>query len=365
MDKITSKPFLLIAVLVAVGIPAAYSEVWVPDHEFVGFYDSSGIYVVAGAVKNTEEYAVIPTVQISIDDGGNRVVVSQTLPTAYSGKDIPFRIPIHQVASNDVVLHEPEVTFQREDVRHASKVEVIYDKTLVKHPDGHLTGRIINNGNVTEYNVKVYALVHGAKHKVIDVAKNTEKIDKIEPGQVMDFTMYPDPSHASEVMYYSCFAIGDETIVPLYAMRDDLRFDFRYDSTASFSVMGFDKTGTELSIYGINSFKLPTYVNFEFPRISEREKFEVSINGKPVESLQSLDEDGSWHVVFNVDGPSQNDIVIRGFANPSGESIRIGDFPPSGQSDEGTQYAYIVALIAAGAVGMAFYIKRQSAKAPA
>lgn len=358
---------MFVAVLLFWAIPVAYSDVWIPDDEFAGFFDSSGIYTVVGAVKNTESFAVIPTLSILLDDGGSAVAVSQTLPTVLPGKDIPFRIPIHQIGSSDVVLQKPEVAFQRDDAKSHSNVQVIYDRTLIKHPDGHLTGKIVNSGNDTEYDIKVYALIHGANHKLIDVGKNVEKINKIEPGQMIDFTMYPDPLVASEVTYYSCFAIGDETIVPLYAVRNNQRFDFRYDSTASFSVMGFDRTGTALSIHGINSFKLPTYVNFEFPRTSDHEKFEVSVNGKPVKFLQSMDEDGSWHVVFDIDGPSQNDIVIKGFASPSQNSADIGGVDVlTGQSLEGERVAYLALLgvLIAGAVGGALYfLKQKKAKA--
>ena len=76
------------------------------------------------------------------------------------------------------------------------------------------------------------------------------EIDKIEPGQTLEFTMHPDPILADLVHYYSCFALGDETIVPLNTLRNGERFDFRYDSTASFVVKGFDETGTNLSILG-------------------------------------------------------------------------------------------------------------------
>ena len=44
-------------------IPAfASGEVYIPDHEYVGFYDHDGVYTVIGGIKNTEMYPVIPTV---------------------------------------------------------------------------------------------------------------------------------------------------------------------------------------------------------------------------------------------------------------------------------------------------------------
>jgi hypothetical protein len=336
-------------------IPSVMADVWIPDNEFAGYFDSSGIYTVVGAVKNTESYSVVPTVNIVIDNDGKEIEVSQTLPTVLPNKDIPFRIQIHQVTASNVVLQKPMVEFERDYTKSESNVQVVYDRTLVRHPDGHLTGKIINQGNATEYNIKVYALIHGHEHRLVDVGKNVEKIEKIEPGEVIDFTMYPDPIVASEVTYYSCFAIGDETIVPLFAIRGDERFDFRYDSTASFSVVGFDSTGTVLSLYGINSFKVPTYVNFEFPKTSDGEKFDVTINDKPIKFIQSLDEDGNWHVAFDVAGASQNDIVIKGFATQSQRDMSIPMM-----SDVGGDYLVLLYVIpAAVAVSVGFYVVKQ------
>lgn len=335
-------------------VPSVMADVWIPDNEFAGYFDSNGIYTVVGAVKNTESYSVMPTVHVVIDKDGETIEVSQTLPTVLPNKDIPFRIQIHQVAVGDVKLQKPTVEFERDYTKSESNVQVVYDRTLVRHPDGHLTGKIVNHGNTTEYNIKVYALIHGNGHRLVDVGKNVEKIEKIEPGEVIDFTMYPDPLVASEVTYYSCFAIGDETIVPLFAIRGDERFDFRYDSTASFSVVGFDSTGTVLSLYGINSFKVPTYVNFEFPKMSDGEKFDVTVNNKPVKFIQSLDEDGNWHVAFDVAGASQNNIVIKGFASQSQRNMSV---PSMSDVGDYLMLLYVVPVVAAVCVG--FYVIKQ------
>ena len=53
-------------------IPAfASGEVYIPDHEYVGFYDHDGIFTVIGGVKNNEMYPVIPTITVSVNDGDN------------------------------------------------------------------------------------------------------------------------------------------------------------------------------------------------------------------------------------------------------------------------------------------------------
>ena len=53
-------------------IPAfASGEVYIPDHEYVGFYDHDGIFTVIAGVKNNEMYPVIPTITVGINDAGN------------------------------------------------------------------------------------------------------------------------------------------------------------------------------------------------------------------------------------------------------------------------------------------------------
>ena len=46
-------------------VPAfASGEVYIPDHEYVGFYDDDGIFTVIGGVKNNEMYPIIPTITV-------------------------------------------------------------------------------------------------------------------------------------------------------------------------------------------------------------------------------------------------------------------------------------------------------------
>lgn len=294
-----------------------YAEVMIPKDELLGYYDSEGIYTIVGAVKNTNDYPVMPSVHLTVLDNGKKLSIMQTLPTVFPNKDIPFKINAPEVSGSSAFIEEYKVSFELTVNSVESKIEVIYDRSLKKHADGHLSGKIINKGNHTEYDLKVYATIHGENNSFIDVAKNLEKIEKIEPGQILEFTMYPDPTLAENVHYYSCFALGDETIVPLYTIRDGEKFNFRYDSTAWFIVdKGFDETGTELSLKGVNSFRFPAYVNFEFPKVSNSEKFNVKVDGNTVPFIQSLDEDGNWHVAFDVAGSTQNRILITGFERP-------------------------------------------------
>jgi len=64
--------FASIAITLLIIIPAfASGEVYIPDHEYVGFYDHDGIFTVIGGVKNNEMYPVIPTITVSVNDDGN------------------------------------------------------------------------------------------------------------------------------------------------------------------------------------------------------------------------------------------------------------------------------------------------------
>ena len=45
------------AIALLIIIPVTVSgEVYIPDHEYVGFYDQDGIFTVIGGVKNNEMY---------------------------------------------------------------------------------------------------------------------------------------------------------------------------------------------------------------------------------------------------------------------------------------------------------------------
>lgn len=323
------------------------AEVLIPDSEFNGYFDSDGIYTIVGVVKNTENYPITSRVDITINNDGKIISVSQDLPPVAENKDMPFKIRVPQVGQN-IILEKPVITFKKSVVPPPISIHVLYDKTLIRHDDGHLTGRITNEGNHTEYNVKVYAAIHGPNNKFIDTGINVEKIEKIGPGQIIDFSIYPDPSVASDVNYYSCFNIGDETIIPLRATRNGEEFNFRYDSTAAFTVNGFDETGTKLSLYGINSFKIPTYVNFEFPKTSKNEKFDVLVNDKPLKFIQSLDEQGNWHVAFDVESSTQNAVLISGFENPKLEK-------KTSSENGNTSYLYVIPVLAALGIGVYFY----------
>ncbi|QLH05350.1 peptidase [Nitrosopumilus oxyclinae] len=289
----------------------AFADVYIPLHEYLGYFDSNGIYTVVGNVKNTNNFGVVPTITVSvIDDSKTISKIINHVPLGPE-KEIPFKIKFPELLSNTPILVNPEITFQKA-ITHEIPIQILYDKTLIKYNDGHITGRIQNTGDQTIFYPKIYAVVHGYEN-VLDITQNIEFIEKIEPGEILDFSMYPDPAITQDVFYYSCFAPVDTTVIPITAKKNDGNFDFRYDSGAWYSAAKFDESGTTLSIRGYNSYPLETYANFEFPPISGNEKFSVTLNDEPVDFIQSIDEMGFWHVAFTVGPTSQGTLKISGF----------------------------------------------------
>ena len=304
--------FLFVLLFLILVVPqVAYANVYVPLHEYLGYFDSTGIYTVVGNVKNENHFAIIPTITVSvIDDYKTMSKTIKHVPLG-AGKEIPFKIKFPELTSNTPILMNPEIIFDK-TIKNEIPIQVLYDKTLIKHSDGHISGRIQNTGEKTIYYPKIYAVVHGYE-LVLDITQNIEFIEKIEPEEIVEFSMYPDPSITADVFYYSCFAPVDTTVIPVTAKKNGGEFDFRYDSGAWYSAAEFSNDGTTLTMRGYNSYPLQTYANFEFPPITGKEKFDVTINDKPIEFIQSVDEMNQWHVAFIVEPHSQGILKITGF----------------------------------------------------
>ncbi len=123
-----------------------YAEVWIPEDEFTSYFDANGVYTVIGAIKNSEEFPVIPTVLINIQNDEMIISKSFEYVTIFPSKELPFKIKFPEITGKFPILKIPVISFIPTE-KTPLKVEVIYDDTLVKHKDGHLTGRIINNGD--------------------------------------------------------------------------------------------------------------------------------------------------------------------------------------------------------------------------
>jgi hypothetical protein len=347
LNLITKANFFTLLILSLITSQFVSAEVWIPESEFAGYFDYNGIYTVVGAVKNSEEYAVVPTVEIKIQDGDRIVSESYTLPTTNPSKDIPFKIKFAQVSSENPLLEKPSVTFVT-TTKDRGDIEVVYDKTLIKHSDGHTSGFIINNDVLPAYGVKVYALIHGEGSKLIDVGKSVETIEKIEPGEKKEFSIYPDPSIAAQVSYYSCFAIGDDAVIPMFVMREDKKFEFRYESGAYFDNLKFDEEKNTLALFARNPWPITVYANFEFPVERETQKFSVNIDGKQVNALQSKDDYNNWHVAFNLEPQTSSQILISGFENNGETNLQTG-----------FESYYLLGIIPAAAIIVGIFIQKK------
>jgi len=292
----------------------AFADVFIPESQYTGYYDYQGIFTVVGNVKNQNDFALIPTITITVIDTDDTKITKQfdhvPIPAM---TDIPFKTKFPEIHGLTPELLTAELSYTKTE-KDPIPIQIIYDKTLITHDDGHVTGKIENVGNYTVYNPKIYAIVHGHETYMLDVAHNIERIEKIEPGQILDFAIYPDPSVSEPVRFYSCFAPVDNTVVPISTQKNNEKFDFRYDSPGTFYYGAkFDDKGNTLTISGTTSYPFPTYANFEFPPISGNEKFSVTVNGDPIDFIQSMDQMGYWHVAFDVEPQSQGIVEISGF----------------------------------------------------
>ena len=164
--------------------------------------------------------------------------------------------------------------------------------------------------------------------ETLDMGVNISTIPEMQPGEIREFSMYPDPKFSSKVWYYSCFAVGQDSIIVLNVPRNDEMFKIRYDSGILLSYPEFDSKGTTLSFSIIKGWPLQNYLNLEFPRYSETESFQVFLNDQKIDSIQSIDDMGNWHVAFLIEPQSEGTLAITGF-DPEGkliETLFIPDF---------------------------------------
>jgi predicted secreted protein with PEFG-CTERM motif len=242
---------------------------------------------------------------------------------------LPLKIKLPQVTSENPILEPPQISFEVTEYRFDGGY-VLYDDSLILHDDGRMTGKIKNGGEQTFQNFRIYALIKDKNENVLDVA-SSQKFDLMKPGDLLEFEMIPHPKIADKINLYSCFAFGEDEIFPLNSERNDEQYTFRYESGAWFTEPEFNLEGTELSMYTFNSWHLDMNASLEFPQSSMHEELEVYLDGKKyaegqpvnekIESLQSLDEMGNWHVYFTVPNFYQGNTVITGFKQPDGSVV--------------------------------------------
>jgi len=59
--------------------------VFIPENEFIGYVDVDGVYTVVGAIKNSGDFPIVPTVLIQIQDGENLIKKSFTFVNIMPG----------------------------------------------------------------------------------------------------------------------------------------------------------------------------------------------------------------------------------------------------------------------------------------
>jgi len=310
-------------------VPAfASGEVYIPDHEYVGFYDHDGIFTVIGGVKNNEMYPIIPTITVNVSDNGNIFTHKQEFSPIMPAQMLPLKLKLPEITSDNPILGTPEISYKQTEYKYESGY-ILYDDSLVLHDDGRMTGMIKNGGDKTFLNFRIYALIKDQNENILDVA-SSQQFGIMHPGETLKFEMVPDPKIVNEINSYSCFSFGDESVLPLNADRNGEQYTFRYESGALFHDGKFSSDTTELKMTSLNSFFGELNASFEFPQSSMHEDFEVYLDGssysndgttlykEKVTNLQSLDEMGNWHVYFTVPGFYQGDVTVKGFHEPDG-----------------------------------------------
>ena len=301
-------------------IPAfASGEVYIPDHEYVGFYDHDGVYTVIGGVKNNEMYPVIPTITVNVNDDGNVFSQEYEFSPVMPAQMLPLKLKLTQITSENPVLEPPQISYKQTEYKFKGGY-VLYDNSLILHDDGRMTGKIKNAGDETFQDFRIYALIKDQNEKILGVA-SSQKFVLMKPGNILEFEMVPHPKIADEINLYSCFAFGDDAIFPLNAERNSEQYTFRYESGAWFTDSEFNPEGTELSMYTFNSWHLDMNASLEFPQSSMHEDLQVYLDDGKVQSLQSLDEMGNWHLYFTVPNFYQGDTTITGFKQPDGSVV--------------------------------------------
>jgi predicted secreted protein with PEFG-CTERM motif len=306
----------------------ASGEVYIPDHEYVGFYDHDGIFTVIGGVKNNEMYPVTPTITVNVNDDGNIFTHKQKFSPIMPAQMLPLKLKLPEITSENPILEPPQISYKQTEYKYEGGY-ILYDDSLVLRDDGSMTGTIKNGGDKTFLNFRVYALIKDHDENILDVA-SSQRFSIMHPGDTFEFEMVPDREITDKIAGYSCFAFGDESILPLNVDRNGEQYTFRYESGTWFKDGNFNSESTELKMYALNSFSSELNASFEFPQSSIHEDFEVYLDGTGwdgqayydadgnVTNLQSLDEMGNWHVYFTVPGFYQGDVVVKGFYEPDG-----------------------------------------------
>ena len=165
----------------------ADNGVYIPDHEYTGFFDNDGIYTVIAGIKNQENFAVVPTLTVSVNDGNKVFSSDYEFSSIMPHQMLPMKIKLPEITSENPILEPPIITYTKSENMFPGGY-VIYDDTLVIHDDASLTGKIRNGGEEIFENFRVYALIKDKNDNILDVAFS-DKFDIMKPGDVFDFKL--------------------------------------------------------------------------------------------------------------------------------------------------------------------------------
>jgi len=306
-------------------VPTAYSEVYIPENEYVGFYDHDDVYTVIAGIKNSENFAVVPTLTIEIVNDGKTFSEQYHFSSIMPHEMLPMKVKLPQITSDSPILQQPIITYQKSDEKFSGGY-IIYDDSLVINDfDSSLTGKIRNGGNLIFENFRVYALIKDKDHNILDVAAS-QKFNSMHPGEILDFKLLANPLIAERVHYYSCFAFGDDAIQLVPGKRNGESYPIRYESIGWFAYPEFTKDGSAVSLVTMNNWPVSGFANIELQSHSIHEKFQVYLDGSPVEFIQSRDEMGNWHVAFDLPGYFQGKTNIVGIQDRDGTVGDISTF---------------------------------------
>ena len=81
----------------------AESGVYIPDHEYVGFFDHDGIYTVIAGIKNQENFAVVPTLTVEVTDGNKIFSSDYEFSSIMPQQMLPMKIKLPEVTSDNPI----------------------------------------------------------------------------------------------------------------------------------------------------------------------------------------------------------------------------------------------------------------------
>ena len=232
--------------------------------------------MIAG-IKNKEYFAIEPTVTVSILDGDKRFEQTHKLAAIEPDKMLPLKLQFPEITGLSPILQEPIITYEETKNLYVGGY-VIYNSLLIQD-DGSITGKIRNGGETIFEKFRIYALIKDKDDNILDIS-SSEIFHTMKPGEVLDFKMLASPHISEKVDYYSCFAFGDDAILPVNLERNDENYTYRYTANAWFKDAKFSDDGNELKIYALNGYVLPVVGSFEFPTNSIHEEYEVILDGE-------------------------------------------------------------------------------------